>query len=232
MQGSSIVVTTHSGVRHEGTLVPHDQSVPGVNLKDAKDLVNPGAPRLPTYFIPVQQISSWARADLVQPAPAMNGSKALDSQSPLILTFSLGSFERFSDARICYFLLFFPPQNHIHHTAFRTDRDIGSGAAAPRERELQAWKPDGTGAGGLNSSQNGQFNRDALTFGAPVNGKWDQFAANEKLFGVSTDYNEEMYTTKLDRSTSDYRERERKAQQIAAEIEGVSITYYVSKDIA
>jgi hypothetical protein len=64
---------------------------------------------------------------------------------------------------------------------------------------------------------------DDVTFGpGSSNGGWDQFATNEKLFGVKTSFDEEVYTTKLDRSGPDFKERERKAQQIANEIMGVS----------
>jgi PAB1-binding protein PBP1 len=54
-------------------------------------------------------------------------------------------------------------------------------------------------------------------------GSWDQFVANEQLFGVTTSFDEAAYTTKLDRNAPDYNERARKAQQIADEINGVSL---------
>ena len=53
-------------------------------------------------------------------------------------------------------------------------------------------------------------------------GSWDQFVVNEQLFGVTTSFDEAAYTTKLDRSAPDFKERERKAQQIADEISRVS----------
>ena len=53
-------------------------------------------------------------------------------------------------------------------------------------------------------------------------GPWDQFVANEQLYGVTTSFDEAAYTTKLDRSAPDFKERERKAQQIAHEINRVS----------
>lgn len=53
------------------------------------------------------------------------------------------------------------------------------------------------------------------------NSHWDQFAVNEKKFGLSTDFDEELYTTKLDRSRSDYKERERRAIKLANEISQV-----------
>lgn len=100
------------------------------------------------------------------------------------------------------------------HSAFRTDTDISGKGKGGRERELQAWTPgpDGSGSG------------DDLTFAPPGagNNSWDQFAVNEKLFGVKTNFDEDLYTTKLDRSAADFKERERKAQRIANEIIGVS----------
>jgi PAB1-binding protein PBP1 len=62
------------------------------------------------------------------------------------------------------------------------------------------------------------------TFGPGANGNtsWDQFSANETLFGVKASFDEDAYTTKLDRSAPDFKERERKAQRIANEIIGVS----------
>jgi LsmAD domain len=85
---------------------------------------------------------------------------------------------------------------------------------------LQAWQPspDGTGP------TPGQFGDD-LTFGPgnAGNKSWDQFAANEQLYGVKTSFDEDVYTTRLDRSAADFEERERKAQKIANEIIRVRI---------
>ncbi|KAJ2462444.1 poly(A)-binding protein binding protein, partial [Coemansia sp. RSA 2322] len=48
---------------------------------------------------------------------------------------------------------------------------------------------------------------------------WDQFATNEQLFGLTTDFDEEIYTTRLDRTRADYKSREREAIRIAHEIQ-------------
>jgi PAB1-binding protein PBP1 len=45
---------------------------------------------------------------------------------------------------------------------------------------------------------------------------------NEKKFGVSTDFKEELYTTTLDTSAPGFKEKERQAARIAREIEMVS----------
>ena len=48
---------------------------------------------------------------------------------------------------------------------------------------------------------------------------WDQFEVNKTLFGVKSTFDEELYTTKLDRGPQT-RELEREALKIAREIEG------------
>jgi PAB1-binding protein PBP1 len=105
---------------------------------------------------------------------------------------------------------------------FRTDTDIsGNSSAGRRERELQAWQPDGSPS--VAPSGGAGIRGDEATFGPGNNAPngWDQFAANENLFGVKTTFDESIYTTKIDRSTPDFKERERKAQALANEIMGV-----------
>lgn len=48
---------------------------------------------------------------------------------------------------------------------------------------------------------------------------WDQFETNEMLFGVKSTFNEELYTTKLERGPQ-MKELEKEASRIAREIEG------------
>ncbi|XP_006459522.1 hypothetical protein AGABI2DRAFT_201859 [Agaricus bisporus var. bisporus H97] len=96
---------------------------------------------------------------------------------------------------------------------FKTDIDISQKKAnAGRERELQAWLPDHD-LPPLGADD---------TFGTSGNTAWDQFTVNEQLFGITGGFNEEEYTTKLDRSAADFKERELKAQRIAAEILGTA----------
>ncbi|KAI8980172.1 hypothetical protein BD414DRAFT_516611 [Trametes punicea] len=111
---------------------------------------------------------------------------------------------------------------------FKTDTDISQKTALPRERELQAWQPDTTDSGAIPSSAAppapvNPRNVDEVTFGPGASGgSWDQFAVNAKLFGVRPGFDEEAYTTKLDRNAPDYKEKERRAQQIANEIMGTA----------
>lgn len=113
--------------------------------------------------------------------------------------------------------------------AFRTDTEIskafdplGSGRSLQKwsddpdladlddhSNTLPAWASPNVASSGL---------EDSISSGA---GKpWDQFAANEARFGIKSDYEENLYTTKLDRSGKDFRAREREADRIAREIMG------------
>ncbi|KAH7907134.1 hypothetical protein BJ138DRAFT_534555 [Hygrophoropsis aurantiaca] len=109
--------------------------------------------------------------------------------------------------------------------SFRTDTDISGKAQSGRERELQAWSEDVPGSPPPTTTNHDEIG-DELTFGPSTGAKipWDQFTANEKMFGVTTSFDEDAYTTKLDRSAADYKERERKAQRIASEILGGTTT--------
>lgn len=48
---------------------------------------------------------------------------------------------------------------------------------------------------------------------------WDQFAENEKRFGLKTDYNENIYTTTIDKNHPQYKQRLAEAEKKAREIE-------------
>jgi PAB1-binding protein PBP1 len=91
-------------------------------------------------------------------------------------------------------------------SGFRTDTAI-SNSRAGQERTLQRWVPDSHDAldGSLEKSTN--------------SGHWDQFAENERLFGLRTDYDENIYTTKIDRSHPNYKDRVAVAERKAREIE-------------
>ena len=101
--------------------------------------------------------------------------------------------------------------------SFRTDTEITGLGASANGRELQKWDSD------LLSEP-----LESMTLGGGGGGRgWDQFGVNEKLFGSQTNYNEEMYTTKLNRNRPDYKAMERKANQLAKEIESVSFALLI-----
>lgn len=88
---------------------------------------------------------------------------------------------------------------------FRTDASISNSRYG--ERALKPWIPDSTD--GVDSSLEGSSN----------SGPWDQFAENERLFGLKTDYDENIYTTAINRSHPQFRERCAAADKKAREIE-------------
>lgn len=98
---------------------------------------------------------------------------------------------------------------------FRTDTAISNNRPG-NERVLQPWVPDADDLadGSLEKSTNNSNN----------NKPWDQFAANEKLFGVQSDYDENMYTTSINRNHPQYRERIAQAERKAREIERSTAT--------
>ncbi|OCH94368.1 hypothetical protein OBBRIDRAFT_722811 [Obba rivulosa] len=195
LTGTTITLTTRTHVRYEGVVAATgaEGDTLGVTLRSARDLGAPGAPLREQFFIAVTNIESW----LSGPA---------DARAP--------------DSASC--------------SPFKTDTDISQKTAARRDRELQAWQPEldapvpaaSPAPGSAASPPPGpaRAHADDETFGpgAGAGGSWDQFAANERLFGVRAGFDEDAYTTRIDRSAPDYKERERRAAQIASEIMGAS----------
>lgn len=80
-----------------------------------------------------------------------------------------------------------------------------------RERTLKRWEPS-------------EHDVDmSLESTASDSKGWDQFETNERLFGAKTSYDENIYTTRIDRSDPNYRQRQAEAARIAAEIEGTEV---------
>ncbi|KZT53513.1 hypothetical protein CALCODRAFT_486277 [Calocera cornea HHB12733] len=187
--GAKVVVSLSNGQRFEGIL--SDARLDNqFLLTDAKE---PNGNVRAKLQVMSHQLMSW---NIIEPASA----------KPAASSEAASSAEAISDA------------------GFRTDGDIASAAAGFRERDLVgpgAWAND-TSAGlpPLPNFNDGHTSGgDDVTFGMQSSGGWDQFAANEKLFGVKTSFDEDLYTTKLDRSASDFKEREKRAQKLAEEIQ-------------
>lgn len=101
---------------------------------------------------------------------------------------------------------------------FRTDAAISNNRFG-NERPLQPWIPDASDGvdGSLEASSS--------------SGPWDQFAANEKLFGLKTDYDENMYTTAINKTHPQFRERMAAAERKAKEIErSAPVTAHVAEE--
>lgn len=110
--------------------------------------------------------------------------------------------------------------------AFRTDTEISkSFDALASGRALQKWSddpdlPDIGASPAWAGPANGVSGGLESSNGKP----WDQFAANEARFGIKSDYQENLYTTSLDKSGKDFRDREREADRLAREIMGQAST--------
>ncbi|GJN74228.1 hypothetical protein PLICBS_008319 [Purpureocillium lilacinum] len=101
---------------------------------------------------------------------------------------------------------------------FRTDTAI-SNSRFGNERTLQPWVPDSADGidGGLEASSS--------------SGHWDQFAENERLFGLKTDYDENIYTTAINKNHPQYKERIAAAERKVREIErSAPVTAHVAEE--
>ncbi|KAL3528598.1 hypothetical protein ACH5RR_007920 [Cinchona calisaya] len=90
------------------------------------------------------------------------------------------------------------------------DSSISQSRRVEMERELERWVPadDDPVCPELENIFDGHWDR-----------SWDQFQANETLFGVKSTFDEEIYTTKLEKGPQ-MKELEREALRVAREIEG------------
>eukprot|EP00249_Psilotum_nudum_P015390 c25304_g2_i1 orf=1-2427(-) len=103
-----------------------------------------------------------------------------------------------------------------NRTDILTDANLSQSRHLELERELKPWTPDKDDPKdlGLDSTFQNTWNRN-----------WDQFETNKALFGVESTFDEEIYTTKLERGPQ-MRELEREAWRIAREIEGETTTNF------
>ncbi|KAK7294408.1 hypothetical protein RJT34_17297 [Clitoria ternatea] len=98
----------------------------------------------------------------------------------------------------------------MHHQEIMVDSVISQSRHVEIGRELQRWVPD---------EDDPQCPELENTFDGHWNRGWDQFETNEMLFGVKSTFDEELYTTKLEKGPQ-MRELEKQALRIAREIEG------------
>lgn len=87
---------------------------------------------------------------------------------------------------------------------FKTDPSISSVSTKLGERELQPWKPE--------DDDSGVTLEESFTSST---GAWNQFKANK----IESSYNENLYTTEIDKSKPDFAKREQEAARIAREME-------------
>ncbi|KAI9928641.1 hypothetical protein ASPWEDRAFT_36403 [Aspergillus wentii DTO 134E9] len=97
-------------------------------------------------------------------------------------------------------------------SGFRTDVDI-SGNLAIRERTLKRWEP----------AAEDEVDMSLESTDSSTAMGWDQFETNTRLFGAVSSYDENLYTTRIDRSDPTYKRKEAEAARIAQEIEGTDV---------
>lgn len=105
--------------------------------------------------------------------------------------------------------------NHLskNSTSFKTDKDISISRNNTPRQEIEKWVPDQSITSGISL--------DSLTLNDDDH-KWDQFATNEKKFGIVSEFDEHLYTTKINKNDPNYAKNLEKATKLAAEIEGQS----------
>lgn len=101
----------------------------------------------------------------------------------------------------------------VSTSKFQTDSQISKPSISSTKRNLQKWVPE-------------KSNESCLDLEAEVKdgNSWNQFEVNEKKFGVTTDFCEDLYTTVVDKSRSDFKLKELEASRIANEIEKSTAT--------
>ncbi|KAK2425135.1 polyadenylate-binding protein-interacting protein [Trifolium repens] len=99
---------------------------------------------------------------------------------------------------------------HDRYQEIMVDSLISQSHHAELGRELKPWIPD---------EDDPQCPELENIFDGHWNRGWDQFETNKTLFGVKSTFNEELYTTKLEKGPRT-RELELRALRIAREIEG------------
>lgn len=95
-------------------------------------------------------------------------------------------------------------------SAFKTDAEIAEPWGDTQNRELVAWSAGGNQANPAGVSMSLDSTRQI--------GTWNQFERNKEMFGITSTYSEDLYTTKLDPSKIPEQKR-KDAERIAREIE-------------
>ncbi|KAG9241938.1 hypothetical protein BJ878DRAFT_202030 [Calycina marina] len=94
-------------------------------------------------------------------------------------------------------------------TGLRTDSSI-SGARPGQERTLQRWVSD--------APENTDGSLESLIPRSGAAAPWDQFAEHDRRFGTKSTFDEEIYTTPLNRNAPNYKQRDAEAARVEREI--------------
>lgn len=102
-----------------------------------------------------------------------------------------------------------------------TDSFLAQSHPIEVERELKPWTPDKDAPENIDLEN---------TFQNTQNRHWDQFETNKSLFGVESTFDEELYTTKLERGPQT-KDLERRASRIAREMEdAATVNFHLAEE--
>ena len=90
---------------------------------------------------------------------------------------------------------------------FNTDTGISRAPGFEQPRELVAWTDD-----------SGALDVNLEDLGFEQGSSWDQFATAKEQWGFQSTYDENLYTTRLDKGSSTYKQKAAEAERIAHEI--------------
>lgn len=208
MQGQTVIFTLTTGAEFEGIYANNPADAASCYLRMVQPKKGPNSTDLSNGSARRDNMS-FQRKDIADARVMSNNSGKNDGRS--------------ANGRYCWMAAYIlawvktnPPVGS--RAGFRTDAAI-SNSRGPMGRDLQRWEPETTDVDPSLSLEK--------STGAP----WDQFATNERLFGLKTDYDETMYTTKIDKSHPNYHQRMALADRKAREIEkSVAVTSHVAEE--
>jgi len=209
-QGHGARTTVSRGAEHEGVHASGQPDSTSFVLrmvqsrKPTGDIANGTAKR-------DQPGMSFQRKDAADGRPVGGNPNKGDSKIQNGMTGLLPARARPADA----------PRPGNRSGGFRTDAAISNNRPGG-ERALQRWVPDASV-----QDLDGSLEASVSTSHRP----WDQFAENERKFGIKTSYDEAYYTTAIDKSHPQYAQRMAAADKKAREIErSAAATSHVAEE--
>ncbi|ROV97059.1 hypothetical protein VMCG_07518 [Cytospora schulzeri] len=190
-EGQRIQITVDTGAEFEGIYANNTANSPSCQLRMVQQKKSGSADAMNGSNKRSQPTMSFARSSITD-ARVLGGNQNNRNGKPVFTRPLVHS--PFADV----------PQGN--RASFQTDSSI-SGSRFGEQRELKRWQPDAPEDvdGSLEKSSD--------------NRPWDQFAVNEEKFGLKTDYDENIYTTAIDRSAPSYKARMANADRLARQIE-------------
>jgi PAB1-binding protein PBP1 len=110
--------------------------------------------------------------------------------------------------------------NNINKNYFKIDSQTNSTSSLTSSSSTKLLQPWSSSTTTTTSDQSLQLSNSSTS--------WDQFETNDRLTGTKSNYHEDIYTTKLDRTALNFKSRELKAAQLEREILNVNLLLFLS----